>query len=79
MRGFIPPLRTRIHGAWLSTGYVFMAWCIVKLKHRDIFTFTGENEVVLVTNHVTTTTTTRTGVESKITLVRNHHIIIVNL
>jgi hypothetical protein len=39
MRGAIPPLphMSSCRGAWLSTGYVFMAWCFV--KNRNIFTF----------------------------------------
>jgi len=38
MRGAISPFHNTSswHGAWLSTGYVFMAWYLV--KHRDNFT-----------------------------------------
>jgi hypothetical protein len=40
MCGTIPPLphMSAWHGAWLSTGYIFMVWYL--LKHRDNFAFT---------------------------------------
>jgi uncharacterized membrane protein len=44
MRGAITPLphASSWHGSWLSTGYVFIVWYLV--KHRDNFTFTLTNQ-----------------------------------
>jgi hypothetical protein len=55
MRGAIPPLPIRVHSVvlWLSTGYVFMMWYLVKVRDKFTLSYHGVQRIKFLSHRAT--------------------------